>query len=204
MAMLSREACSVIADVREEQIVVCTMTTIMMFAQQYQSPLNIRVAPLMGGASSIGLGLALACPERRVLVLDGDGSLAMQLGTLLTIGDVAPKNLYHFLFRNNLLYEGGGRVPIAGAAKADFSGFARCSGYAHVEGFSEAEVLKRSIKDVLELEGPVFVELSIRPPDTPRWSNSNPHDELPDWWFVQLRDDAFRLKAVLGTSKVTE
>lgn len=83
---------------------VCTMTTIVTFPEMSPESLNIRVAPLMGGASSIGLGIALARPDQGVMVLDGDGSLVMQLGTLLTIAKAAPKNLLHFVFNNRVLY----------------------------------------------------------------------------------------------------
>ena len=54
----------------------------------------------MGLASSHALGLALARPDKRVIVLDGDGSLLMNLGTLVTIGAVAPKNFVHFVGHN--------------------------------------------------------------------------------------------------------
>ena len=49
----------------------------------------------MGGAAALGLGLALAQPERRILVVDGDGSLLMQLGTLASVAGAAPANLFH-------------------------------------------------------------------------------------------------------------
>ena len=65
----------------------------------------------MGLASSHGLGLALAQPSRRVIVLDGDGSLLMNLGTLVTIGKVAPQNLCHLVFQNGT-YEANGGHPI--------------------------------------------------------------------------------------------
>lgn len=198
MGMLSAEACDVVADVRDDGIVVCTMTTIMTFAQRYPNALNMRVAPLMGGASSIGLGLALSHPDRRVIVLDGDGSLAMQLGTLLTITEAAPANLYHFVFQNGVLYEGGGRVPIAGGTRADFAGIARAAGYPVVREYSDVQTLRNEIAGLLDLQGPVFVRLDIDVPPTPRWSDENPHAELPDWWFTQMHDDAHRIKQELA------
>ena len=56
----------------------------------------------MGSASSIGLGIALAQPNKKVIVMDGDGSLLMQLGSLVTIAGAAPENLYHFVFENGV------------------------------------------------------------------------------------------------------
>src|SRR6202047_3923743 len=79
----------------------------------------------MGIASSHGLGLALGRPQQRVLVLDGDGSLLMNLGTLVTIGAAAPKNLVHFVCRNGT-YEANGSNSFPKPAGA-FSGLARAA-----------------------------------------------------------------------------
>jgi sulfopyruvate decarboxylase subunit beta len=82
----------------------------------------------MGLASSMGLGLALAKPNKRVIVLDGDGSLLMNLGTLSTIAWHAPKNLIHVVFDNQSLLSVGG-FPTATAAGSDLAGIAEKSGY---------------------------------------------------------------------------
>jgi hypothetical protein len=124
MGMRNPAATEVIARHREGCVVVCTMSTIASFPPLSPGPWNIRIAPLMGGASSVALGIALARPDRRVLVLDGDGSLAMQLGTLLTIAGAAAPNLLHFVFANGVLSEGGGRLPTAGAGRVDWPGLA--------------------------------------------------------------------------------
>jgi len=58
---------------------------------------DIPLGGAMGKASSFALGVALAQPDKRVIIFDGDGSLLMNLGTLVTIAEKAPKNLYHFL-----------------------------------------------------------------------------------------------------------
>ncbi len=195
--MLSLDVADLIARNRGEAIVVCTMTTIMTFAQRYPHPLNMRVAPLMGGASSIGLGLALALPRKRIIVLDGDGSLAMQLGTVLTISEAAPTNLYHFIFHNGVLYEGGGRLPIAGSGKADLAGIARAAGYPAAMSYSRLHDLEQDVENLLALRGPVFVQLEIDIPPTPRWSEENTQAELPDWWFTQMYEDAHRIKEEL-------
>jgi thiamine pyrophosphate-dependent acetolactate synthase large subunit-like protein len=65
----------------------------------------------MGLGSSCALGFALGRPDKRVIVLDGDGSLLMNLGTLVTIGAAAPKNLVHLVCRNGT-YEANGGHPI--------------------------------------------------------------------------------------------
>ena len=62
----------------------------------------------MGKASSVGLGLSLARPDKKVIVIDGDGSLLMNLGTLVTIADQAPGNLYHVVLDNGVYAITGG------------------------------------------------------------------------------------------------
>ena len=73
-------------------------------------PLTYYAFGAMGQGSSHGLGFAIGVPERRVWVLDGDGSLLMNLGTLVTIAEVAPENLIHFVFENGT-YEANGAHP---------------------------------------------------------------------------------------------
>jgi len=86
----------------------------------------------MGLASSIGLGLALCKPARKVVVLDGDGSLLMNLGTLATAARWAPNNLVHIVFDNQQLQAGGG-LPTATAAGTDLAGLARAAGIVKVQ-----------------------------------------------------------------------
>src|SRR5947208_1826176 len=81
----------------------------------------------MGLASSTGLGLALCVPSYKVIVLDGDGSLLMNLGTLSTMARYHPKNLVHIVFDNESLISVGG-FPTATAGSTDLEGIARASG----------------------------------------------------------------------------
>ncbi len=81
----------------------------------------------MGLASSVGLGLALCLPERKVVVFDGDGSILMNLGSYTTMARYAPRNLLHVVFDNESLLSVGG-FPTATAAGADLEGIARAAG----------------------------------------------------------------------------
>jgi sulfopyruvate decarboxylase subunit beta len=107
----------------------------------------------MGLASSMGLGLALSKPDKRVIVMDGDGSLLMNLGALSTIAWYAPKNLIHVVFDNQSLLSVGG-FPTATAAGSDLAGIAQKSGYHEaatvrsVEDFTRAW---RAARERLEL-----------------------------------------------------
>jgi thiamine pyrophosphate-dependent acetolactate synthase large subunit-like protein len=113
----------------------------------------------MGLASSHGLGLALGRPTQRVLVLDGDGSLLMNLGSLVTIAAAAPKNLVHFVCQNGT-YEANGSHPIPNP-EVDFAGMARAAGYAQTHDFSDLAAFTQQIGHVLAQDGPVFATLRV-------------------------------------------
>ncbi len=127
-------------------------------AQDFDLPLS----GAMSKASSLGLGLALAQPDRKVFILDGDGSLLMNLGALVTLANKAPKNLYHFLFNNGVYAVTGGQ-PIPGAGSSDWEGMAKAAGYAAVFSFEDLEDLATGIDQVLAAEGPVFIHLAVEP-----------------------------------------
>ena len=86
----------------------------------------------MGLASSIGLGLALHRPKERVVVLDGDGSVLMNLGTLATMARYRPKNLVHVVFDNGSLLSTGGFDSHTTAGVTDIAAIARGAGLEHV------------------------------------------------------------------------
>ena len=116
----------------------------------------------MGGAGGLGLGLALAQPDRRVYVLDGDGSLLMQLGTLASIAGAAPANLYHFVLVNRV-YETSGQQPIPGGEQIDFAGLARSAGYKQAQSFSDFAVFQERLAGILAGEGPAMIALEVDP-----------------------------------------
>jgi sulfopyruvate decarboxylase subunit beta len=92
----------------------------------------------MGLASSMGLGIALSQPERRVVVLDGDGSVLMNLGGLTTLARYAPPNLTHIVFDNQSLLSVGG-FPTATATGSDLAGIARAAGIANARGVTDLD-----------------------------------------------------------------
>ncbi len=116
----------------------------------------------MGGAGGIGLGIALAQPERSVFVLDGDGSLLMQLGTLASIAGAAPSNLYHFVLVNRV-YETSGSQPLPGARDIDFAGLAKSAGYKQAESFSDLAVFQERLAGILAKDGPAMIALEVDP-----------------------------------------
>jgi len=86
----------------------------------------------MGLASSIGLGLAVHLPKERVVVLDGDGSLLMNLGTLTTLARYRPKNMIHVVFDNGSLLSTGGFDSQTTSGITDLAAIARAAGVEHV------------------------------------------------------------------------
>jgi phosphonopyruvate decarboxylase len=91
-------------------------------------------------------------------VLDGDGSLLMQLGSLATNAGAAPRNFVHFLFKNGV-YHTSGAQGIPGGLSVDFVMMARGAGYRLVTMIDDLDELKRRLPELLKAEGPVFAEL---------------------------------------------
>lgn len=124
--------------------------------------LNYVAVGAMGQASSHGLGLALANPDRAVLVFDGDGSLLMNLGSLVTIAQAAPENLHHFVFVNGV-YEVNGAHPIPGQDKVDFTAIARGAGYRQTMTFQDLDELRQDLGVFLAEPGPALAVMPIEP-----------------------------------------
>ena len=103
----------------------------------------------MGLASSMGLGIALSIPHHKVFVLDGDGSLLMNLGTLSTMARYKPGNLVHIVFDNESLLSVGG-FPTATATGTDLAGIARASGIPAVIEADTLESLQTGVRTALE------------------------------------------------------
>jgi sulfopyruvate decarboxylase subunit beta len=158
MAIKPEDALRAIAAVRGAAICIPTMTTSPAWRTIAPDDLSAGCVGFMGGASSLGLGLALARPERRVLVFDGDGSLLMQLGSLATVAGARPRNLVHFLFKNGV-YHTSGAQETPGGLTVDFVTMARAAGYRTAVAIGELEELKRRLPSLLAGEGPTFVEL---------------------------------------------
>ena len=102
----------------------------------------------MGLASSMGLGIALSIPEHKVIVIDGDGSLLMNLGTLSTMARYKPGNLLHIVFDNESLLSVGG-FPTATGTGTDLAGIARASGVPIVMEANTPDSLKAAVTEAL-------------------------------------------------------
>jgi phosphonopyruvate decarboxylase len=159
--MMPRDRCfEALAAVRGDAIVVSRYSAAFDWDPISPSPYNFFAIGAMGQCSSNALGLALGMPAHKIIVLDGDGSLLMNLGSLVTIASVAPKNLFHFVCENGC-YEVNGGHPIPGQGRISFADFARGAGYPHVFEFDDVETFRAEIAGVLALEGPVFATLKL-------------------------------------------
>jgi phosphonopyruvate decarboxylase len=130
------------------------------------SDLNFTFVKAMGQLAPYGLGLALAFPDRRVIVIDGDGGLLMNLGCLVTVANAGPRNLIH-LTCNNGMYETSGGQVIPARERINFPGFARAAGYRAVHQVDNLKEWERLIPRLLSAEGPVFVNLIVAPAPKP-------------------------------------
>ena len=121
---------------------------------------NIQVKTL-GLCSSIGLGLAIGLPKRKVFVFDGDGALWMNLGSLATIGLHQPKNLIHICWDNKQYESSGGEPTVSTAGNIDFAGIARSAGIHSSRAVATVDELREAVSYALNHDGPHFICASI-------------------------------------------
>jgi len=131
--------------------------------------LNLYVSTNMGSAAAIGIGLALALPTEKVIVLEGDGSVLLSLGSLVAMGDQQPSNLVLIVFDNEC-YEAPGEYPSATARNADLEMFGRASGIKKSLTVRTIEEFEKAVKEALTAEGPQLLVAKVergRPPLDP-------------------------------------
>ena len=126
----------------------------------HRRELDVDLSDCTDKAASLGLGIALARPRRKVLVLDSETGLRANLGSLISVGGAAPRNLVHFLFEDiGHLATGGG--PIAGLDRVNFLDLAQGCGYRRSCAFDNLEEFDLSIGEILQEPGPTFVALKV-------------------------------------------
>ncbi len=158
--MTQREALEVLARHRGDRVVITTMTSVALWPGLSDTPLDFAYMPsAMGHGPALGLGLALACPERGVIAVNGDGSMLMSLGSLVTLAH-HPANLF-LVIMDNGLYEVTGGQPTAGSGHADFAGMARAAGIGRVYEFHHMEAWRAGAAEALGGTGPVVICLKI-------------------------------------------
>ena len=121
---------------------------------------NFYMIGSMGLASSIGLGVALKNPRRKIFVFDGDGNILMNLGSLTTIGTLKPKNLIHIIFDNSKHASTGGQPTNSKFIKIE--NIAKECGYRFVFKVENEEKMKKIVNKSIKLVGPIMILIKIK------------------------------------------
>lgn len=114
----------------------------------------------MGLASSIALGLAICLPDRKIIAIEGDGSLLMCLGSVATIGHYAPSNLIHIILDNEAYDSTGGQPSVSDTANLDK--IAENVGYKIIRRIDCKDKLEKVCKNDIRLSGPVFIQIKVK------------------------------------------
>jgi len=158
--MTQWQALKVLAGKRGGQVVITTMSSAGIWPKLSDSPLDFHYIPsAMGHATDLGLGLALAHPQRGVIVFNGDGCMLMNLGSLVTLADQNANVVLIIL--DNGLYEVTGGQPTAGAGRAHFADLARAADIRRIFTFDALDAWQAGVDEVLSEPGPAVVWLKV-------------------------------------------
>lgn len=170
-----------------DDIVVCGLgSTGRAWREQNAPHLTYWASDPMGMAPSLALGLALARPDRRIVLLEGDGDLVMNLGVLITIAGVAPKNLRLAVFINDR-YETGGGQPLPNAGAISFAQVAAGTGWRWTGEAHDEKQAPRLVSGLLDVEGPGFLALHVEPEASPYPADPGPTSQAEDRAVFQRR-----------------
>jgi sulfopyruvate decarboxylase subunit beta len=165
------EALTAIFDRLEHRVVVTNMGAVAAELQSLGHRQNFfYLQHAMGLASSIGLGIALSKPDLQVVVLDGDGSVLMNLGGLTTLARYRPRNLTHIVFDNESLLSvstSRGDFPTATATGSDLRGIAAAAGITQTTAVSHIDAVTKAVDAALaanELSAIVAKVDAVGPP----------------------------------------
>lgn len=199
------EACQAVLDARQrlapDAVLVATMSAMFAFDHLGAATRRIDSVPLMGGTAGLALGLSLARPELAVIAVDGDASLLMELGGLVTVANARPRHLVHLVVNNGVQFGGivnMQRPGIDSAASCDFVAMAKAAGYARAVRVDTPQALAMEFDTVLRIPQLAFVELRVQA-DPAAIGSAQPQPYIPDRQFERMRDAVVQLRAELGT-----
>ena len=157
----SMEATKAVNFHRKDALVVSTSFALREWSRvSARRDLDVDLFDCMDRAPAVGLGLALAQPEGKVLVLDCDSTLRTNLGGLATIGESNPENLVHFVF-DDVSSSSTSGVRIKEMDNLDLAQIALSSGYAKTYEFDKLEEFLIGLEEVMRQTGPVFVRVKV-------------------------------------------
>jgi len=152
------------AERRDDQVIVTNQMSARLWLRMSDHPLDFNYNPsTMSGAVPFGLGLALAQPNRDVIVLSGEGSLLMSLGCLVTVVDSGAANITIVLLDNGMYEVTGGQKTPASGSSVDFAGLARAAGFPTVAHYRELDDWRDHAAELLAGRGPRLVWLEVGP-----------------------------------------
>lgn len=164
--MTTREAIGIVAKRLKGELAVCTTGYTCRDMQAVSDrPGNFYMIGSMGLAASLGLGVALSKPRARVVIFDGDGAALMGLGNLPAIGTLAPANLIHVVFDNEVFASTGNQPTYSAGVSLDR--LAAASGYRQVGRAGTPEELTEAWDRICNGAGPVFLLVKCRPDEGP-------------------------------------
>jgi thiamine pyrophosphate-dependent acetolactate synthase large subunit-like protein len=118
--------------------------------------------PAMGGHASFALGLAMALPQRKIVLFDSEGDIMMGMGVLATVAEQKPANFYHFMLDNECYATTGGQ-PVPNAKGVKYDALAKSAGYPDAYAYDNLETFSINVERILAKPGPVFVALKVEP-----------------------------------------
>jgi phosphonopyruvate decarboxylase len=165
-------------DVRDLAVSTTGMTSRELFAYG-DRPANFYMQGSMGTAAAIGLGVALNRPDRKVIVIDGDGAVLMRMGSLATVGYCQPSHFLHIVLDNESYDTTGGQRTASPAV--DFPGVGLASGYRRAATVYSLETLRECWSKFYPLEGPSLLHVKVL-------KGGDKHTERPNWTPEEIRD----------------
>ncbi len=158
--MIMRDAIAGLLSAVKDEYVVCANGFISRDSFNAKDrPRNFYMLGSMGQASSIGLGLAVADPRKKVVVLDGDGNLLMNFGILAMIARISPGNLIHIVLDNECYDSTGGQPTIS--SSTDLAEAARGCGIKNVIKAGGTDDIQAAFRECLAKKGPVFLLIKV-------------------------------------------
>ena len=161
--MIRKEAIEIVSKELKNQVVIAANGYISRdLFEVNDKPSNFYMIGSMGLSSSIGLGLALKNPKRRIYVFDGDGNILMNLGSLVTIGSIKPKNLVHIVLDNGIHESTGGQPTNSNNVRID--SLAKMANY-KVFQINSKRRLEDLLKKITNYAGPIMILIQIQASD---------------------------------------
>ena len=157
--MIRKEAVSLIANkIKHSPIVSANGFISRDLFETCEKDSNFYMIGSMGLASSIALGLALKNKRKKIFVFDGDGNILMNLGSLVTIGSIGPKNLIHIVFDNNAHESTGGQPTIS--SNISIEKLAKSANYKIFKTSSMSRLLK-ILELIKKISGPIMIIVKV-------------------------------------------